>query len=255
MVPTLATALQASRTSAALSLRDLARIADLPPSTISRAEKGADVSLSMLARLSEAADLGPDLRPVGRPEAITVARILLGDEGLREPAEMSYWVERWRRLGAVGVDGAVRDVRGLALRAGRSGYLAKRPNSVDAIRTGSAQQLALQLERAGVEYAITGAAGANNIAEYADAPWPVVYVENLRAGLTALGAMPRLPGERGAPMTLILFDGFSEVGRARSDDGLVYADPWQIVMDCYGGIDRMPNQADWILDAWEIATW
>ena len=31
---------------------------------------------------------------------------------------------------------------------------------------------------------------------------------------------------------------------------LVYAAPSQVVMDCYAGTERMPQQAEWIMDEW-----
>ena len=47
-------------------------------------------------------------------------------------------------------------------------------------------------------------------------------------------------------VTLILFDGVCELGRATLD-GVAVAARDQIVIDAYGGIDRMAEQADILL--------
>ena len=44
-------------------------------------------------------------------------------------------------------------------------------------------------------------------------------------------------------VTLIPFDGVSEIGRT-TIDGLMVAARDQVVIDAYGGIDRMAEQAD-----------
>ncbi|MBK7820422.1 MAG: helix-turn-helix domain-containing protein [Tessaracoccus sp.] len=251
----LATALSVARSAAGISLRDLARIGRLSPSVISKAENGSDVAMSTYRRLIDAADLGPDLRPLGRPEATYVARALLEDEDTYEaplPADFPYWIERWQRLGIVDDQGRATNERLLAMRAGRSGYLARRPMSVRLPRVGTAAEIGKALGSSGVEYAITGGAGANRLVSYASEPWPVLYVSDLAKAVEALGIIPRLPGQFGPSTTLIAFDGFNDSGRWQSQpSGLWYAAPWQIVLDCYGGVDRMINQADVILDSWE----
>lgn len=252
----LVTELRAARTLAGLSARDVAHLARVAPSTVTRIENGAfaDIGYRMVQRILDAVDLGADLGPLSRPSAISAARYLLGDE-IAPPADLGFWLDRWRSLRLLGKDNDVISPRELAWRAGRSASLAFRPGSVTVARSLDLATAGRRLDQAGIEWANTGDAAANRIADYADETWPVYYVSDLRAALNALGATLSLPGDAGPSMTLIPFDGASEAGRWRDSDGtgLVYAAPWQVVMDCYGGEQRMPSQAEWILDAWEAA--
>ena len=58
------------------------------------------------------------------------------------------------------------------------------------------------------------------------------------AGLTA-----KEPGSFGMRVTLIPFDSISELGRTEIN-GVIVASRGQVILDAYGGIDRMAEQAD-----------
>jgi len=250
----LATNLRAARTVNALSAREVARLADVSPSTVTRIEKGEwnTVSYAVVQRLLDATDLGPDLKPRSRPTAIAAARHILGDTQL-PPSDLSEWVTRWRSLRLLDERDQARNPRDLAFRAGRSAPLACRPGAVNAPRTRDIIDIAKHLDTTGIQWAITGDSAANRITEYADQIWPVVYVDELATALDAIEVRPALPSERGPVMTLIPMDDFNRIGRWRDDEtGMVYAAPWQVVMDSYAGTQRMPQQADRILDAWGI---
>ena len=47
-----------------------------------------------------------------------------------------------------------------------------------------------------------------------------------------------------ARVTLVPLDDVTSAGVVALDDGVRSADPWQIVIDCYGGNGRMPDQVD-----------
>lgn len=58
--------------------------------------------------------------------------------------------------------------------------------------------------------------------------------------------MRKEPGTFGMRITLIPFDGVEEVGRT-TIDGITVVGRDQVIIDAYGGIDRMAEQADILL--------
>lgn len=76
--------------------------------------------------------------------------------------------------------------------------------------------------------------------------WPVLYVEDVERAAETARLERKVPGSFGMRVTLIPFDGVCEVGRTEID-GVVVAARDQVVLDAYGGIDRMVEQADILL--------
>lgn len=102
------------------------------------------------------------------------------------------------------------------------------------------------LRAAGVEYALTGNAGANLYRSSAGEAWPVFYVEDVSRAADAAGLAQKAPGTFGMRITLIPFDGVSEVGRS-TIDGIAVVGRDQVIIDAYGGIDRMAEQGEILL--------
>jgi hypothetical protein len=132
---------------------------------------------------------------------------------------------------------------GLLFRAGRAARLTRRPGAVDFTAGLSADEVADSLRRAGIDYALTGDAGANRYRSSAGEAWPVLYVEDVARAAEAASLARKEPGSFGMRVTLIPFDGVSEVGRIGINGTTVVARD-QVVIDAYGGIDRMVEQAD-----------
>lgn len=76
--------------------------------------------------------------------------------------------------------------------------------------------------------------------------WPVLYVEAAQEAAEAAGLARTETGSFGMRVSLIPFDGVSELGRT-TIDGITVAARDQVVIDAYGGIDRMPEQAEALL--------
>lgn len=243
-----------------MSARDLARLTGADVSTITRFEDEGWLTASrdLTNRVLEALDRKPDLEIMSRPQAIAVARLLLGDSTALplDGSTFEFWASKWRLTRILDQDNVVKDRRSLAFRAGRSASLLARPGSVDVAHDRDWLTLGRQLSSAGIEWANTGGSAANRLAPYADQPWPVFYVNEIRRAVDELGLKPLLPAETGPNIRILPFDGFSEAGRwqdcSGSTESMWFAAPWQVVMDCYAGVDRMPTQANWILDAWAI---
>ena len=117
---------------------------------------------------------------------------------------------------------------------------------LDNLKDASAVQIAESLRGAGIDYALTGDAGANRYRSSAGEAWPVLYVEDVARAAEAASLARKEPGPFGLRVTLIPFDGVSEVGRVEIA-GIAVVARDQVVIDAYGGIDRMPEQADTLL--------
>lgn len=233
-----------------LSARQLAALVDVAPTTVTRIESGAvspsfDLAQEILTVLGE---------PIGFTgladvDAIAAARLALDPRlDVAVTPGVEVWRQRWSRIGLV--DGSGRVAAGkegdLLFRAGRAARLTRRPGAVDFAAGSSAAQIAESLRAAGIAYALTGDAGANLYRSSAGEAWPVLYVEDVVRAAAALSLVRKEAGSFGMRVTLIPFDDVSEVGRVDIDGTIVVARD-QVIIDAYGGIDRMAEQADILL--------
>lgn len=233
-----------------LSARQLAALVDVAPTTVTRIESGAvspsfDLAQEILAVLGE---------PIGFTGVVDIAAIAAARSaldpslGVAATPAIEAWRQRWARIGLV--DDAGRVVSGkegdLLFRAGRAARLTRRLGAVDFKAGPSAYDVAGALGSAGVDYALTGDAGANLYRSSAGEAWPVLYVVDVARAAEAAGLARKEPGSFGMRVTLIPFDGVSELGRT-AIDGVTVVAREQVIVDAYGGIDRMAEQADILL--------
>lgn len=233
-----------------LSARQLAALVDVAPTTVTRIESGVvspsfDLAQEILTVLGE--PIG--FTGVADVAAIAAARLAL-DLSIAVPVTpgVDTWRKRWARIGLVDDVGSVAPGKeaDLLFRAGRAARLTRRPGAVDFNAGSSAYDLAEVFGATGLDYAVTGDAGANMYRSSAGEAWPVVYVADIGRAAQA-GALVRKEARSfGMRITLIPFDGVSEVGRA-AINGVVVAARDQVILDAYGGIDRMAEQADILL--------
>jgi transcriptional regulator with XRE-family HTH domain len=221
-----------------LSARQLAALVDVAPTTVTRIEAGAvspsfDLAQELLAVLGE--PIG--FTGVADTAAIAAARAALDPAlGIVVTTRAEAWLLRWARIGLVDVSGRVvpGEEADLLFRAGRAARLTRRPGAADFNAGPMARYIAEALGKAGVEYALTGDAGE---------AWPVFYVADAARAAEAASLARKEPGSFGMRVTLIPFDGVSELGRIEVG-GVTVAARDQVVLDAYGGIDRMQEQAD-----------
>lgn len=230
-----------------LSARQLAALVDVAPTTITRIEAGTvspsfDLAQEILTVLGEpigftgAADI----------DAISAARLALDPRlELSLTSGVERWRQRWARIGLVGELGRATPGReaDLLFRAGRAARLTRRPGAVDFVAGRTAHDVADALGGAGLDYAMTGDAGANLYRSSAGEAWPVLYVKDVARAAEASGLVRKEPGSFGMRVTLIPFDGVSELARVDIGGVTVVARD-QVVIDAYGGIDRMVEQAE-----------
>jgi len=230
-----------------LSARQLAALVDVAPTTVTRIESGAvSPSFDLAQAILEV--LGEPIGFTGQADvaAIAAARRALDDslDVVVTPA-IEVWQRRWSRIGLVDSSGRAMAGReaDLLFRAGRAARLTRRSGAVDFEPGPSAYDVADALREAGIDYAVTGDAGANVYRSSAGEAWPVLYVAAVGRAAEAAGLVRKETGSFGMRVTLIPFDGVSELGRIPIG-GVVVAARDQIVLDAYGGIDRMAEQAD-----------
>lgn len=230
-----------------LSARQLAALVDVAPTTVTRIEAG-QVSPSFDLAQEILVVLGEPIGFTGTADvnAIAAARLALDPVLVVETTPgVELWQQRWARVGLVDDRGRV--VAGkeadLLFRAGRTARLTRRPGAVDFKAGPTASDIAEALSAAGIEYAVTGDARANLYRSSAGEAWPVLYVEDIEPAAEAAGLVRKVPGSFGMRVTLIPFDGVSELGRA-DVDGVTVAARDQAIIDAYGGIDRMVEQGD-----------
>ncbi|GGO89684.1 hypothetical protein GCM10011584_19730 [Nocardioides phosphati] len=243
----LAERISALRRANGLSARQLAALVDVAPTTVTRIESGAvspsfDLAQEILTVLGE--PIG--FTGVADVDAIATARLALNPNlDVSSTPGVEVWRQRWARIGLLDADGRVAPGKeaDLLFRAGRAARLTRRPGAVDFAAGPSADEVAESLRAAGIDYALTGDAGANLYRSSAGEAWPVLYVEDIVGGAGAASLVRKEPGTFGMRITLIPFDGVSEIGRVNIDGTTVVARD-QVVIDAYGGIDRMVEQAD-----------
>jgi transcriptional regulator with XRE-family HTH domain len=230
-----------------LSARQLAALVDVAPTTVTRIESGAvspsfDLAQEILTVLGE--PIG--FTGVADTAAIAAARLALDPAlDIAVTTGVEVWLQRWARIGLVDASGRV--VLGkeadLLFRGGRAARLTRRPGAVDFKAGPTAYDVAEAIGAAGIDYALTGDAGANLYRSSAGETWPVLYVEDIGRAAEAAGLARKEPGSFGMRVTLIPFDGVSELGRTEID-GVTVVSRDQVILDAYGGIDRMVEQAD-----------
>ena len=225
-----------------LSARQLAALVEVAPKTVTRIEAGTvspsfDLAQELLTVLGE---------PIGFTgtadvSAIAAARLAL-EPHLRIPVTpgIDAWRQRWARIGLVDERGiaVVGKEANLLFHAGRAARLTRRVGAVDFEPGPTAIEVAEALGSRDIDYAVTGDAGANRYRSSAGEAWPVTYVEDVKRASTAAELVRKEPGSVGMRVTLIPFDGVSEIGRTVID-GLAVAARDQVIIDSYGGIHRM----------------
>lgn len=232
-----------------LSARQLAALAGVAPSTITRIESGAiQPSFNLAAELLTI--LGEPLvaAMTADSDAILAARRALDPRfPVEATAGSEQWAERWSRIGIVTTAGRVSPGReaDLLFRAGRVARLSRRDGCVDFQPSGDWVDVAETLADSDIQWALTGDAAANYYKPSAGDGWPVFYVSDVkRAAETA--RLVRRTESVGRRITLVPFDGICEIARVE-DNGLWVADQAQVAIDCYGGIGRMREQADFMM--------
>ena len=246
--------IEKSRSQAGLTKAELARLAGVSASTVGRVEAGKMIpTVEMFDKLLAAAGARQPVtvEQLSDPAAISAVRALLDPAtDLAKNVRVSTWLDRFRLLGWAAGDEPTIAARELAERAAQFARLVRRPGIRFFARDERRWvEYADALNRSGVKWAATGVQAANRLGVTGDTVWPVFYVSELESASDYLQLNEfRAPGLQ---VSLIPFDGMSEVGSYEDDLGLWWAAPLQVLMDCYSGNGRMPDVADSLAELWD----
>jgi transcriptional regulator with XRE-family HTH domain len=208
--------------------RELARRAGVSASTITRIEKGEiDPTLGMATRILAAAGLQLPSRtePLCDVRALHAARTILESSTSNSPAEevMIETLMRW-----ASPDGTPRP-RSLAREAGASAPPPLRPGALGITSDWNFLRICSAVAATRKGWAASGAPAAARIGAQEKAGPTILYVENP----ARVASIINRPGPAAVEVLLLPLDGTSE-GGAWNDEGMVWADPIQIILDCYG---------------------
>ncbi|MDR1851308.1 MAG: helix-turn-helix transcriptional regulator [Propionibacteriaceae bacterium] len=248
---TLAESVRVGREFAKLSVRELAALSGVAPSTVLRIEEGfenprADVVERLLPNIGMAVTYTSEQQPA----AIRAARAILGNSArIALDAKAAEWAEHWKAARWT-KDGEALKPEKIARQAGSLNWLDERPQARAFLPTKSWRELAASLIEADVPFAMTGGPAANCLVPVGQNMEPRFYVEDVETAVGFAGLQPLPEGYFGPRIVLLPFDGIVEREPYRlEEDGLVLANIWQIAIDCYGTTST--KQADALLGLWE----
>ncbi len=234
----------------ALSVRDLAALSRVAPSTITRIESGElDPTAGILSRIL--VNLGLTLAPLPEtdPAASAAARIACDPTYAgQRPAAVTELLDGWERIRLAENGFVIPDrERDLVFRAARLDRFTKRGGKEYLAKSGWEEIAESFAAEPQLRWALTGGGAANRFTNVGGDQQQQFYVPDVAMAARAakLKAVP--PGYLGLRVTLIQFNGIYEAGRTMDPDGLWLADPWQVAIDCLTGSLAGEAQADAIL--------
>jgi transcriptional regulator with XRE-family HTH domain len=245
--------LQRARLNLNLTRAELAALAGMATSTISRIERGEiSPSLETVEKIATAAgrEMTIELPRGCNQVAIAAGRTAMAGDDFSDLPGVQDLLDRWRLAGLVGDAGQAVSNRRIAELSGKLARLRQRPG-LRTVRSNALWfEVGRKLSESGVAWCNTGDSAANRISLSADQIWPVFYVADIDAAIRVVGIDDNVVGS--APRVSFLpFDRVAEVGRWEGEDGLWFADIAQVMIDCYGGTGRMPQQAEALADVLE----
>lgn len=247
--------LQAVRARGGLSQAELARMASVAPSTVSRVERGElDPTWSVMNKLLQSAgyESTGELSSSGDVNAVAAARAVLGELGdSARNDRVRAWVDRWTRARFIDETGYVRNVEKIGVQAGNASRIFDRPNpKLSVVYERSWQDIVKSLQKSGIRYAVSGITATSPTRVSDGAAWPLIYVDSIPVALAAAGLREQLTS--GPRITLMGFDDLSATGTV-VDEGLTFASPGQALIDSYAGPGRMADQADAVAARWQAS--
>lgn len=268
------------RAMSGITRKELAQLADVSPSTISRIERGEmDPTWGTMQKIFSATGYqlnGTSVVSSGDTSAIQTASACLApiliqaytpkSEALRSatttvttrqlPSNMRIpageWADRWKRTGWLKDSAGVDDLLAIAVTAGNAGKVARRPGARIPVEIpGGWRDLVDRLAEAGVDYAVSGIVATWEDRSDAQAGAPLIYVSDPRGVAEQLGLERARPG-RG----VLLLEAMSgELDDVESEGGIRFVPRSRALLDAFSGPGRDPDKAEGLLRAiWEDAS-
>lgn len=241
---------------------DLARLAQLSPSTVGRIEKGTlDPTWKTLTRVLETTGFhlhGESIRPICDPTAAAAARIAL-DRVLHTadaepsapvvPERTQIWLDRWERTGWFTTEIRSPELSTMARAAAIISNHARRDTPQLAIGDGRRwRELALRIDESGMDYAVSDLATAHELPATSLCVQPKIYVRDAPAVAALLREDVTTPGYG----VLMIGTEGPELDGAADGYALRFTSIGQAIMDALAGTDHESRRAQAVL-AWLLA--
>lgn len=227
-----------------LTVRQAAVLAGVAPSTVSRIERGLlDPSVGTFEAVLAACGFRwqTAFAPNVDLDALRAARRILDPEmGIAATGGSERYARRWEEAGLLRAPTPAERDSEVAFRAAQQARLSARPGA-RRFAPLPWERVARALRRSGQRWALTGGYAAACYTDVASVDWAVFYVDDVDAAAAAASLEPSATGPR---VTLIPFDDVTSAGVGEVEGGLRLASFWQIVIDCFAGNGRMPDQAE-----------
>lgn len=244
------------RTRGGLTRTDLARMAGVAASTVSRIERGElEPTWSVMNKLLESAGYRPTATLCSRGDvsAVVAAREALGEtvDG-SSSASVRDWTDRWKRAGLIDGNGRARRVEKLGIQAGIASRIFDRPNPrMSVIYDRTWQEVAAAFSKAGLRYAVSGITATSPTKAQDGAAWPLIYVDSVPGAVAAAGLTEQTGS--GPRITLLGLDDVAANGTCE-DEGYTFVSPGQALIDSYAGPGRMADLADAAASRWQLGS-
>lgn len=237
-----------ARVLSGLSARQVAILAGIAPSTVTRIEKGQiDPSVSIFERILAACGFryGKDLDANIDLDAVRAARRMLEPElNIAATNGSENYVRLWKAAGLISGLDIANEAGEIAFRASQQARLSRRQGS-RRFAYQDWKQIAKSLSSNNHNWALTGGYAATFYTSVASVDWAVFYVDDVTSAAVLADLVSANVGPR---VTLIPFDELTSAGVQSCDNGINLASYWQIVIDCFAGNGRMPAQAEAMIE-------
>ena len=257
------------RAMSGITRKELAQLADVSPSTISRIERAEmDPTWSTMQKIVSATGYqvnGTSVVSSGDTSAIQAANIYLepllrqalapmaaplqpsattktaAPLPVKAKAPTGEWTDRWKRTGWLEDSAGVDDLVAIAVTAGNAGKVARRPGARVPVEIPKGwRDLVDRLEEAGVDYAVSGIVATWEDRSDAQAGAPLIYVSDPRGVAEQLGLERARPG-RG----VLLLEAMSgELDDVESEGGIRFIPRSRALLDAFSGPGREPDKAE-----------
>ncbi len=223
------------------SRTEVARRAGVSVSTITRIEKGSiDPTLTMASRVLAALNLQmpSPAEPLCMPELITAARSILGGQKNQPAPEAAELLMRW-----VKPDGNPHP-RELAREAGAGANPRLRPGVMRITSNWSFLRVCSAVSATRNRWAASGAPAAVRIGADSTGGPVIIYSENPGQAAASITS-----ARSGAEVIVLPMNSTTESG-IWHEEGIVWVDPIQVILDCFGMPETM-RQAEQLTRDWE----
>lgn len=243
-----ASILKQIRLSDGITRAELAALAGISASTVSRIERGRlDPTWGTLMRVLDATGfqiMGNVVVPAGDPSAVASARAVI------ERGELDLgdrWVAAWVRAGWAKRGMSPEDVLSIGIAAGNAARFSRRPDARRYLR-GDWRAVARALGTVGLDYAVSGIVATRVDRDVPDTGI-VVYLDAPLDEVDRLGFEPGTPSDG----VMVLRPTAGELDGTEDDRGIRFVSTVQAMLDGFAGGGRQPDKAEAVALSWRPA--